>query len=43
MVGLTPSIEWSVAMYRDLLGATHVGDAFDLPAQEVRVCLVDAA
>lgn len=38
----TPSIEQSVAMYRNLLGATHVGDAFDLPAQGVRVCFVDA-
>ena len=38
----TPSIERSVALYRDLLGATHVGDAFDLPAQGVRVCFVDA-
>ena len=38
----TPSIEQSVKMYRDLLGATHVGDAFDLPAQGVRVCFVDA-
>ena len=38
----TPSIEASVALYRDLHGATHVGDAFDLPAQGVRVCFVDA-
>ena len=38
----TPSIENSVALYRDLLGATQVGDAFDLPAQGVRVCFVDA-
>ena len=38
----TSSIEVSVAMYRDVLGATHVGDAFDLPAQGVRVCFVDA-
>ncbi len=38
----TPSIERSVALYRDLLGATRVGDAFDLPAQGVRVCFVDA-
>ena len=38
----TPSIDRSVAMYRDLLGATHVGDPFDLPAQGVRVCFVDA-
>jgi methylmalonyl-CoA/ethylmalonyl-CoA epimerase len=28
-------------MYRNVLGATHVGDAFDLPAQGVRVCFVD--
>ena len=27
----TPSIERSVAMYRDVLGATRVGDPFDLP------------
>jgi len=38
----TPSIERSVAVYCNLLGATHVGDAFDLPAQGVRVCFVDA-
>jgi methylmalonyl-CoA/ethylmalonyl-CoA epimerase len=37
----TSSIEQSVALYRDLLGATHVGDPFDLPAQGVRVCFVD--
>ena len=38
----TPSIEQSVAMYRNVMGATHVGDPFDLPAQGVRVCFVDA-
>ncbi len=38
----TPSIEQSVALYQDVLGATHVGDPFDLPAQGVRVCFVDA-
>lgn len=38
----TPSIERSVALYRDVLGATQVGDPFDLPAQGVRVCFVDA-
>ena len=38
----TPSIEQSVALYRDVIGVTHVGDAFDLPAQGVRVCFVDA-
>lgn len=37
----TPSIEKSVAMYRDLLGAS-AGEPFDLPAQGVRVCFVDA-
>ena len=38
----TPSIEQSIVLYRDLLGATHVSDPFDLPAQGVRVCFVDA-
>ena len=37
----TPSIERSVALYRDLLGATRVHEPFDLPAQGVRVCFVD--
>jgi methylmalonyl-CoA/ethylmalonyl-CoA epimerase len=37
----TPSIEKSVALYRDLLGATTVHEPFDLPAQGVRVCFVD--
>ena len=37
----TPSIEDSIARYRDLLGATKIGEAFDLPAQGVRVCFVD--
>lgn len=38
----TPSIEASVAMYRERIGATVVHDPFDLPAQGVRVCFVDA-
>lgn len=38
----TPSIEGSLALYRDLLGATVIGDPFDLPAQGVRVCFVDS-
>ena len=38
----TPSIEQSIANYRDVLGATHIGEPFDLPAQGVRVCCVDA-
>ena len=37
----TPSIEKSIALYRDLLGATKIGEPFDLPAQGVRVCFVD--
>lgn len=37
----TPSIEASVAMYRDLLGATKAHAPFDLPAQGVRVCFID--
>ena len=37
----TPSIERSIAVYRDLLGATEIGAAFDLPKQKVRVCFVD--
>ncbi|MGB7404583.1 MAG: methylmalonyl-CoA epimerase [Pacificimonas sp.] len=37
----TPDIDAAVAMYRDLLGATKIHDAFDLPAQGVRVCFVD--
>jgi methylmalonyl-CoA/ethylmalonyl-CoA epimerase len=38
----TPSIERSVETYRTLLGAEAVGEAFDLPAQGVRVCFIDA-
>ena len=37
----TPSIERSVALYRERMGAEVVRDAFDLPAQGVRVCFVD--
>ena len=39
----TPSIEKSVALYRDLLGATKIHAPFDLPPQGVRVCFVDTA
>ena len=38
----TPSIEKSVALYVEKMGATTVHDPFDLPAQGVRVCFVDA-
>ena len=37
----TASIEQGIALYRDLLGATHIGEPFDLPPQKVRVCFVD--
>lgn len=37
----TPSIEDSVRVYRDILGATAIGEPFDLPEQGVRVCFVD--
>jgi methylmalonyl-CoA/ethylmalonyl-CoA epimerase len=37
----TSSIEKSVALYRDMLGATTIHEPFDLPAQGVRVCFVD--
>ena len=37
----TPSIEKSIETYRTLLGATVVGEPFDLPAQGVKVCFID--
>lgn len=37
----TPSIADSIVLYRDLLGATKIGEPFDLPAQGVKVCFVD--
>lgn len=37
----TPSIEQSVALYRDILGATKIGEKFALPEQGVWVCFVD--
>ena len=37
----TPSIEASITLYRDVLGATKIHDPFDLPAQGVKVCFVD--
>ena len=38
----TPSIEASLETYRSMFGAEPHGPAFDLPAQGVRVCFVDA-
>jgi methylmalonyl-CoA/ethylmalonyl-CoA epimerase len=37
----TPSIEQSIATWRDLMGAEVIREPFDLPAQGVRVCFVD--
>jgi methylmalonyl-CoA/ethylmalonyl-CoA epimerase len=39
----TASIEQSIPLYRDVLGADRVHAPFDLPAQGVRVCFVDVA
>ena len=37
----TPSIEDSIAHYRDVMGATDIEEPFDLPAQGVKVCFVN--
>jgi methylmalonyl-CoA/ethylmalonyl-CoA epimerase len=37
----TPSLDDAIAFYRDVMGATHVHEAFDIPAHGVRVCFVD--
>lgn len=37
----TPSIEASVAFYRDVMGATVIGEPFDMAPQGVRVCFVE--
>src|SRR4029453_4828217 len=37
----TPSIEQSVALYRDVLGATKIGEKFAMPEQGGWVCFVD--
>lgn len=37
----TPSIEESVKLYRDVLGATSIGEKFAMPEQGVWVCFVD--
>ncbi len=37
----TPSIEDSIKLYRDVLGATKVGEKFAMEAQGVWVCFVD--
>lgn len=37
----TPSIEDSVAFWRDVMGAVRIHDSFDMPSQGVKVCFVD--
>ncbi|HCD16294.1 MAG TPA: methylmalonyl-CoA epimerase, partial [Rhodobiaceae bacterium] len=37
----TPSIEQSVALYRDMLGAVKIHDKFAMEEQGVWVCFVD--
>jgi len=37
----TPSIEASIAYFRDVMGATKIHEPFDMPAQGVKVCFVD--
>jgi methylmalonyl-CoA/ethylmalonyl-CoA epimerase len=37
----TPSIADSIVFYRDVMGATHIHEPFDLPEQGVKVCFVD--
>ena len=37
----TPSIADSIVFYRNVMGATQIGEPFDLPAQGVKVCFVD--
>lgn len=37
----TPSLDKSIAYYRDVMGAVKIHDPFDLPAQGVKVCFVD--
>ena len=37
----TPSIETSIAHYRETMGAEVTTEPFDLPEQKVKVCFVD--
>ena len=37
----TPSIADSIGFWRDVMGATHIHDPFDMPDQGVKVCFVD--
>ncbi|RVT92471.1 MULTISPECIES: methylmalonyl-CoA epimerase [Sphingomonas] len=37
----TPSLEASIAYYRDVMGATKIHEPFDMPSNGVKVCFVD--
>lgn len=37
----TPSLEASIAYYRDVMGATKIHTPFDMPSNGVKVCFVD--
>ncbi len=37
----TPSIENSIAFWRDIMGGETAGEPFDMPEQGVKVCFVD--
>ncbi len=37
----TPSIDASIAHYRDIMGASLIREPFDMPEQGVRVCFVE--
>ncbi|WP_133365542.1 methylmalonyl-CoA epimerase [Qipengyuania sediminis] len=37
----TPSIAYSVAYYREVMGAVEVSEPFDMASQGVKVCFVD--
>lgn len=37
----TPSIADSITHYREIMGATHISEPFDMPEQGVKVCFVN--
>jgi methylmalonyl-CoA/ethylmalonyl-CoA epimerase len=39
----TPSIANAIPFWREVMGATSIGEPFDLPAQGVKVCFVDTS
>ena len=36
-----PDMDRARAFYRDVMGATEIGEPFDMPEQGVKVCFVD--